>query len=376
VHHPRIDVGFPVGTSPPVGRWRAIVRLAAAIGIESLWLVDHLAGFFAPAVWSPSFSWLAKAKPVDPWFDWRVAAGALAGRAGRLQLGVGVTDPIRHHPVVLAQAALTLSHLTRRPPILGMGAGEAANLVPYGFSFERPVARFEEAVQVVRLCLDGAGPRSFEGEFYSLDRAGFDLVAGQGGKPQLWVAAHGRRMLRLAGEYGDGWYPGVPMSPEEYAVSLAAVRGAAMTAGRNPAAIVPSMQLFYLAARNDADLQRHLGHPAIRYLGLLAPHTMWRAVGRRHPLGENHRGYLDIVPSRYTAEEIEDAIAQVPESLVTTQVAIGTPDDVVRQVRALAEAGLRSVVLAPVAPVVSRRSLAFTTRTLPGIVRRLRTGEG
>ncbi len=31
---------------------------------------------------------------------------------------IGVTEPIRRHPVLLAQAALTLSHLTKRPPIL------------------------------------------------------------------------------------------------------------------------------------------------------------------------------------------------------------------------------------------------------------------
>ena len=40
------------------------------------------------------------------------------GRAG--QPGVGVTELIRRHPVVIGEAMMTLSHLTKRAPILGV----------------------------------------------------------------------------------------------------------------------------------------------------------------------------------------------------------------------------------------------------------------
>lgn len=62
--------------------------------------------------------------------------GHLASRAGRLRLGVGVTEAVRRNPVVLAQAMITLAHLTKRAPILGLGSGERENTVPYGLSLD------------------------------------------------------------------------------------------------------------------------------------------------------------------------------------------------------------------------------------------------
>ena len=63
-----------------------------------------------------------------------------------MRLGVGVTEPIRRHPLLIAQAMMTLSHLTRRAPILGIGAGERMNLDPYGFDPSEPVTRLDEAL--------------------------------------------------------------------------------------------------------------------------------------------------------------------------------------------------------------------------------------
>jgi alkanesulfonate monooxygenase SsuD/methylene tetrahydromethanopterin reductase-like flavin-dependent oxidoreductase (luciferase family) len=67
--------------------------------------------------------------------------GSLAGCAGRVRIGTAVTDVVRRHPVMVAQAATTLAELTTRPPILGVGAGEGLNLDPYGLGSPTPVSR-------------------------------------------------------------------------------------------------------------------------------------------------------------------------------------------------------------------------------------------
>ena len=105
--------------------------------------------------------------------------GYLASRVGRMRLGVGVTEPIRRHPVLIAQAMMTLSHLTKRAPILGIGAGERMNIDPYGLDSSEPVTRLEEALQIIRLCLSARGPITFSGKHYRLDRATMDLKAPQ-----------------------------------------------------------------------------------------------------------------------------------------------------------------------------------------------------
>ena len=155
-----------------------------------------------------NFTWLA-AESASPheWFECQTLLGYLAARFPDARLGVGVSEAIRRHPVVLAQAALTLAHLSRRPPILGVGAGERLGSEPYGLDFSRPVGRLEEALQIIRRCLDTQGPLDFAGEHFRLRGATLESPAPAGRTPEIWVAAHGPRMLRLAGRYGDGWYP-------------------------------------------------------------------------------------------------------------------------------------------------------------------------
>lgn len=63
-----------------------------------------------------------------------------------MRLGIGVTEPIRRHPMILAQAALTLAHMSQRPPILGLGSGERLGAEPCGLDFSRNVGRLEEAL--------------------------------------------------------------------------------------------------------------------------------------------------------------------------------------------------------------------------------------
>lgn len=352
-----------------------MVRLGRVFGAESIWLADHLMGWFPRALWTKDFSWLARGgRSPHAFYEWQVLAGHLAGQVGSMRLGIGVTEPLRRHPVVLAQAALTLSHLTRSAPILGLGAGEAENVVPYGLSFDRPVSRLEEALQVARLCLDAEGPLHFAGEHFTLDGALMDLRPPDGRRPEIWVAAHGPRMLELCGRYGDGWFPAFPMPPAAYASSLTAIRTAAVAAGRHPEAIVPSLEAFVVLGRSEKVARSYLEHRAVRFLALLAPDSMWREAGSEHPLGAGHRGAVDFIPHRHSADEMEAGIGRVPPDLLGARVIWGTPDQVVDQIQALAAAGLRHVVLAPVSGLVSRRAAFDAVRALPGMIRRLRSG--
>lgn len=234
----RFTSGMSVGTQPPVRRIKLLARAAAVTGFDVAWVVDHFIGFFPRSIWDKEFSWLASPdSSPHPYYDYQALMGFLARHD--LHVAVGVTEPIRRHPVLLAQFALTMSHLAKRSPILGIGAGERENVEPYGLSFERPVSRLEEALQVIRLCLDSDGPIDFTGEFFNLNRAVMDLRPVADKKPQIWIAAHGPRTLRLTGQYGDGWYPTFPMPAAEFEDALRTIRRHALAAGRDPEAITP-----------------------------------------------------------------------------------------------------------------------------------------
>ncbi len=272
-----ISVGLQVGTQPPLSALRAFLLGARAMRLDSVMVIDHFQNVFPSVIWDKELTWLATQRPTPhEFFDYQVLFGYLASRVGRMRLGVGVTEPIRRHPILIAQAMMTLSHLTKRAPILGIGAGERMNIDPYGLNPSEPVGRLEEALQVIRLCLSAHGPITFSGKHYRLDRATVDLKPAPGKAPEIWVAGHGPRMLQLTGRYGDGWYPTAVVSPREYAAKLATVRAAAAEAGRNAAAITPALHRFMVVAASEREARAMLETKVIRALGLMAPADLWR----------------------------------------------------------------------------------------------------
>jgi phthiodiolone/phenolphthiodiolone dimycocerosates ketoreductase len=374
--HPRIDVGMYIAARPPLGSVDALVAAARDQQLDSVFVWDHLQDFVPAAIWDEEFAWFAAPgrSPHDP-FEFQTVLGYLAAKAPGLRLGVGVTEPIRRHPVVLAQAALTLAHLSRRSPILGIGAGERENSEPYGLDFSRPVGRLEEALQIIRLCFEARGPFDFAGEHFRLRGAVLDLSAPDGRTPEIWVAAHGPRMLRLTGRYGDGWYPFVATSPDDYATRLDAIRAAAREAGRDPDAITPALQALVVVAPTEAEARAMLDAKAVRFFGLLLPAEVWRAFGLRHPLGDHFGGFVDLVPESYDRPTVEAAIAAVPREMVEGQMFWGTPAQVVAKLRAFGEAGLRYVTPAVVSAAVSPEAASYGVRAMAAIAHALRSGE-
>ena len=98
--------------------------------------------------------------------------------------------------MLIAQAALTLAHLAKRAPILGLGSGERMNTQPYGLSFAHRVGRLEEALQIIRRCVSARGPIDFDGKHFRLDNAVVDLAAPPGRIPQIGLPRMDRECWR------------------------------------------------------------------------------------------------------------------------------------------------------------------------------------
>lgn len=250
----RVGLGDQIVNSrySPTALARADYLTAVASGVDSFWVGDHLNALFPRSIFTPQYLGAAKLIPkidaaLEPW----TLLGHLASRNrfARLRLGVGVTDASRRNPAVTAQAAATLHLITRGRAILGIGVGEREGNEPYGVDWTKPVARFEEAVATIRALWNSEGALvSRESPYFPLRNAVFDLPPYRGKWPEIWIAAHGPRMLRATGRYADAWFPaGVRL--KDYAHALEAVRSAASDAGRDPMSITPANWLFFLSSR-------------------------------------------------------------------------------------------------------------------------------
>ncbi|TMA53359.1 MAG: LLM class flavin-dependent oxidoreductase, partial [Deltaproteobacteria bacterium] len=119
-----LQVGVQTNCTAPLRLERVSLRLSQLFGADSMFLPDHYVSFIPRSVWKPEFTPAAKIVPSpDAFFDPYVMMGFMAARYRRVRIGTGVTEPFRRHPATLAQAFVTLDHLTRGRAILGIGNG-------------------------------------------------------------------------------------------------------------------------------------------------------------------------------------------------------------------------------------------------------------
>lgn len=308
---------------------------------HSIWLPDHLVSFWPDSIWTAEFTDLAtvSASP-HRHLDAMAMAAAAAVSTQRVPIATNVVDTVRRHPVMLAQTALTLDHLSQGRFILGLGSGETENTVPYGFDFSKPVSRFEESIEVIKLLWQRQGLIDFEGKFYRLHRARMDTELFNGRCPPIWVGASGPRMLEITGRHADGWWPAGAWTPEEYAQKLKRVRDAAERAGRDPLAIVPAILSMCLLG-DEAELAEMFEAPLVKSILLMISSEALRRFGHEHPMGPDWRGYQDIDPATLTRERIIQFCARVDKQVLIDLLPCGEPKQVARRLKGFCDAGLR-----------------------------------
>ena len=350
----------------PIALPRATYLGAVATGADSFWLPDHLNSLMARAVITPKYVGAARLAPdIDACLEpWTVLGNfAARNRIGRLRLGTSVTDVGRRNPAVTAQAAATLHLLTRGRAILGIGTGEREGNEPYGVDWSKPVARFEEAMATIRALWDSGGELvTRDSPFFPLHNAIFALPPYRGKWPEIWIAAHGPRMLRATGRYADAWFPALAQQPKGYAAGLEKVRAAASDAGRDPLSITAANWFFVVTGGSRGEVDDALGSTALKSFVLNAPAEAWARHGARHPLGDDFTGAQDIIPQTLDEQTVLSYTADVPISIAKEFFLTGTPDEIIEQLAEWRDCGVDYPVLANLSAVQPslRRGFAAT----------------
>jgi alkanesulfonate monooxygenase SsuD/methylene tetrahydromethanopterin reductase-like flavin-dependent oxidoreductase (luciferase family) len=157
-------------------------------------------------------------------FDSWATIGYLAGQTSTLKFGTCVTPITFRPPLHLAKIVTTLDHLTNGRIIVGVGAGwdkAEYDMFSHYYPNKERFAQFKEALQILVEAWTN-GKVNFSGKFYSAkDVVALPLYL-QRPTPPLLFGGWGSRMVRLAGNRGNGWTPTGPRSgetvktPEDY----------------------------------------------------------------------------------------------------------------------------------------------------------------
>jgi len=309
---------------------------AEGAGWMSLWWPDSQMGYHP----QPSAD---SANPHET-YDWAPMIGAAAVQTSRIRLGVGVTDPFRRHPALLAQTAQTLQDLCRGRFILGLGLGAGNNLVPIGVPGSSHVSALEEAIDIMRLLWSTTDPVSFEGATWRIDRAVLGLDSTHFGQPAVWLGGSGPKSLLLTARKADGWLP-VMMPPSVYAQRLALIRAEATKELRDPNAITAGCLFLTIAAPTRRECRELLDTPWVRALALFQPATFFEQFGYRHPLGDHSSGVRDFIPTMASTADYLALVRNIPLDLVQRLVLWGDDDRIVEELHAYASAGVEHAVI-------------------------------
>jgi phthiodiolone/phenolphthiodiolone dimycocerosates ketoreductase len=314
-----------------------MVRLAEGAGVDSVWAPDHLLNSFHPQLW-PEMSISVLSVDSDAWYD-PFCVGAALSRSMQLPYGVAVTDAVRRGSVDVARSALTLQHLCPGGFNLGVGLGEAMSLRPFGYSAGQPGARCERFLCDLRSLLDtGRLPDGGVG------RTGLPLRS-ERGKPRVWVAAHGPRMLRLTGQYGDGWLPAWTVTPEEYGERRDVIARHADAAGR-PTPEAGLVVFMVIGESRDRVAQMLEDEPLAKLWALVATAEAWARHGLEHPAGASSRGFVDVVIHDLDPEPLRELAPRIPVELVEEVLFIGNARELADRFAEYARSGCQHLVFA------------------------------
>jgi probable F420-dependent oxidoreductase len=182
--------------------------------VDSLWVGGHVASS-------------------NPSPEAMVGLARLAAVTERVTVGTSILLLPLYPPAIVAKQISDLDHATNGRIVLGVGVGGE---YPQEFrACEIPLdergRRTDEMIPLIRR-LWTAEEISHQGRHYAMENVRIHPAPVQPGGPPIVVAGRQAPAMRRAATLGDGWFPYL-YSPRRYAASVATVREAAATAGRD-----------------------------------------------------------------------------------------------------------------------------------------------
>ena len=216
-----------------MGHIRKFVTKADVLGYDSLWLQERIIGDFAML------------EPVS-------LLNYVAAITTKAKLGVSVVLLPLRNPIQLAKSLATLDCMSGGRTVLGVGLGGGhlgSHEEVFGYSREKRVTRFTEAVEIMKLLW--TEPRaSFQGTFWRFKDVPMEPKPTQMPHIPIWFGGHHENALKRAVKYGDGWMGAGSSSANAFVRESGKIRSFLEAARRDPATFGIAKRV-YLAVDDD-----------------------------------------------------------------------------------------------------------------------------
>ncbi|AHF98545.1 luciferase [Halostagnicola larsenii XH-48] len=290
-----------------------LAKRAEAIGYDGLWLTE---------LWGENAA---------------VQLTEMAAATDEIGLGTAIVNVYSRSPALLAMTANSLERASDGRFVLGTGVSTKKVVEDlHGESFDRPVRRAHETIELVRRFTAGDGERvRYEGELLEVA----DFPALEVDVP-IYHAGLGPANRRVVGRLCDGWIPhNIPFSRLEEAFET--VVDAARERGRDPDEITVAPYVP-TAASEDPELARETMRRHVAYY-------VGSGEGYRNAVAMKYEREAERIANAWREGARDEATGMVTDEMVDDLGVAGDPETVRNRLRELAAESIvdRPIVVVP-----------------------------
>ena len=306
----RTEIGGQVSDSHNYTEYVDYICEAESLGFHSVFLVEHHFTGFGQV--SATLGFLTY----------------LAAKTTTLRLGTAVLVLPWHNPALLAEQAATLDLLSNGRFDFGIGKGYRwGEFHGFCIPMEEAEERYQETVAFLRKAWTTEGRFSHHGKYWHYDDVVIEPAPVQKPHPPLWVGAASPNSIRFAAEQGYNLLLGQGGGPDTVAEGVSIYRRAVEAQGR---AYDPSMVGLTRAlhiAMNDDERRAALALRA-KFMAQVEELSL-SPTGDSPTLGRPRKRLTDAERNELTER---DAL-------------IGRPDEIVRRIKRLQQAGVEYIMV-------------------------------
>ena len=261
-----------------------------------------------------------------------IAAAAMLTE--RMRFGCAIIPVFTRPAPLIAMSAVTTNNLSGGRFILGLGIS-TPNIVEnwMGVPFRKPVTQMRETVEALRGIFRGEKV-TMAGKMIKIN--GFRLDTPIEHPQQIYIGAQGAKMLRIAGELGDGVIINF-ITPETVAPMLEYTRDGMRAAGKDPAKLDVVCRIL-VAADEDPEVARTLFRRALTaYVTVPQYNQFFREIG--------YDKEAAIAMNAWNAGDRKKALESIPNDMVEKIFVFGTAEQCRARLEDYARAGITTTAL-------------------------------
>jgi 5,10-methylenetetrahydromethanopterin reductase len=245
-----------------------------------------------------------------------IMAGAVAGVTKSIKLAPTAITPYLWRSLPVAMSMATLDELAPGRIQIALSVGNLLNLGESGVEAVKPVRVLQQYVQSIRALLAG-GAVQFDGEIERL--RGAHMEFGKNAKIPIYVASTGPKVLKLAGQIGDGILLSAGLTLASCRRCLDAVDAGVQAEARDPNSVRKAGFINFNVSKDGKAAKAAL----LRKLAFLFRSKGHAENIKSSGLDIDHQGIIDALAHR----DLDGATHFLPEKAATVFGVAGTPSE-------------------------------------------------